>query len=77
MKIMLTFLGLFLLMVSFGVARQQQHASELCGFAVQGEPAHRQFKGQMTSCRSYTSSNSLIPQLNLRGPNRNVALRCQ
>ena len=36
---MLTFLGLLLLMVSFGAARQQQHASESCGFAVQGEPA--------------------------------------
>lgn len=40
MKIMLTILGLFLLMVTFGVAQQQQHGSEPCGFAVQGEPAH-------------------------------------
>ena len=40
MKIMLTFLGLLLLMVTFGVARQQQHGTESCGFAVQGEPAH-------------------------------------
>jgi hypothetical protein len=45
MKIMLTFLGLFLLMVSFGVARQQQHASESCGFAMQGEPARPTVQG--------------------------------
>ena len=38
MKIMLTFLGLLLLMVTFGAARQQQHDSESCGFALQGEP---------------------------------------
>lgn len=40
MKIMLTFLGLFLLIGTSGVARQEQHGSEPCGFAVQGEPAH-------------------------------------
>ncbi len=40
MKIMLTFLGLLLLMVTFGAARQQQHGSESCGFALQGEPTH-------------------------------------
>jgi hypothetical protein len=39
MKIMLTFLALLLLMVTFGVARQQ-YGTESCGFAVQGEPAH-------------------------------------
>jgi hypothetical protein len=40
MKITLTFLGLLLLMVTFGVARQQQHSTESCGFGVQGEPTH-------------------------------------
>jgi hypothetical protein len=40
MKIMLTFLGLLLLMVTFGAARQQQHGVESCGFALQGEPTH-------------------------------------
>jgi hypothetical protein len=40
MKMMLTFLGLLLLMVTVGVARQQQHGTESCGFAVQGEPTH-------------------------------------
>ena len=45
MKIMLTFLGLLLLMVSFGVARQQQHTSESCDFAVQGEPAQPTVQG--------------------------------
>jgi hypothetical protein len=37
MKIIVTFLGLLLLMVSFGVA-QQQHGSDVCRFTVQGEP---------------------------------------
>lgn len=45
MKIMLTFLGLLLLMVSFGVGRQQQYASESCGFAVQGEPVQPTVQG--------------------------------
>ena len=40
MKMMLTFLGFLLLMVTFGAARQQQHGSESCGFALQGEPTH-------------------------------------
>lgn len=40
MKIMLTFLGLLLLMTTFGAARQQQHDGESCGFALQGESTH-------------------------------------
>jgi hypothetical protein len=40
MKVIVTLLGFLLLMVTLGVARQQQHASESCGFAVQGEPMH-------------------------------------
>ena len=40
MKIVLTLLSFSLLMFTFGVARSQQHASESCGFTVQGEPAH-------------------------------------
>src|SRR5713226_713514 len=39
MKITLTFLGLLLLLATFGVARQQ-HGTESCGFAVQGEPTN-------------------------------------
>jgi hypothetical protein len=38
MKITLTFLGSLLLMVTFGVAQQQQHGTESCGFVVQGQP---------------------------------------
>ena len=45
MKTMLTFLGLLLPMVSFGVARQQQHGSESCGFSVQGELTHTTVTG--------------------------------
>ena len=37
MKITLTFLGLFLLLVTLGSARQQ-HPDEECTFRVQGEP---------------------------------------
>jgi hypothetical protein len=33
-----SFLGSLLLMVSFGIAQQQQHDSNACGFTVQGEP---------------------------------------
>jgi hypothetical protein len=40
MRIMLTLLGLLLLMVTFGFARPQQHGTESCGFALQGEPTH-------------------------------------
>jgi hypothetical protein len=40
MKITLTFLGLLLLMVTFGVAQQQQRGTESCGFGVQGEATH-------------------------------------
>jgi hypothetical protein len=45
MKIMLTFLGLLLLMVTFGAARQPQYGSESCGFAMQGEPVQPTVQG--------------------------------
>ena len=40
MKILITLLGFFLLTFTLGVARPEQHASNSCGFTVQGEPAH-------------------------------------
>jgi len=47
MKTRLTFSVLLLLVVGFGVglARQPQHSSNSCGFAVQGEPAQPTVKG--------------------------------
>ena len=42
---MLTFLGLLVLMVNFGVARQQQNRSQSCGFDVQDEPAQPTITG--------------------------------
>ena len=47
MKTRLTFLMLLFLIVSFGfgLARQPQHNSNSCGFAVQGEPAQPTVKG--------------------------------
>jgi hypothetical protein len=45
MKIVLTFLGILLLMVTFGVARRQQYASESCGFVLQGKPGHPTLTG--------------------------------
>lgn len=38
MRIMVSSLGLFLLMASFGIPQKQQHDSDTCGFTVQGEP---------------------------------------
>jgi|GraSoiStandDraft_36_1057302.scaffolds.fasta_scaffold24011_2 hypothetical protein len=62
MKVMFAFLGLLLVTVTFGVARQQ-HGTESCGFAVQSEPTLRQLQVQMTSCLWSTWSNNLIPRL--------------
>ena len=47
MKTRLTFSVLLVLVVSFGLglARQPQHSSNSCGFAVQGEPAQPTVKG--------------------------------
>ena len=61
MKTRLTFLMLLFLIVSFGfgLARQPQHNSNSCGFAVQGEPAQPTVKGpDDASFRWCTSSNS-------------------
>jgi hypothetical protein len=44
MKTLFAFLG-FLLMVSFGVTRQQQTGSESCGFDVEGNPAQPTITG--------------------------------
>jgi hypothetical protein len=38
MRIIGSFLGSLLLMASFGIAQQQQHDSNACGFTVQDEP---------------------------------------
>jgi len=45
MKILLTFLGILLLLVTFGVVRRQLFASESCGFVLQGEPGHPTLAG--------------------------------
>jgi hypothetical protein len=45
MKIVLTLVSFSLLMFTLGVARPQQHASESCDFAVQGESAHATVTG--------------------------------
>jgi hypothetical protein len=45
MRIILGFLGLLLLMGSFGIAQQQQPDSDACRFTVQGEPTHAALTG--------------------------------
>lgn len=40
MRIIVGFLGLLLLMAGFGIAQQQHHDSDACGFTVQSEPIH-------------------------------------
>jgi hypothetical protein len=44
MKIIVIFLSLLLLMVSFGVA-QQQHGNDACRFTIQGEPTQSTVTG--------------------------------
>jgi hypothetical protein len=45
MKIVISLLSLCLLMFTLGTARTHQHASESCGFTVQGEPAQPTVEG--------------------------------
>jgi hypothetical protein len=45
MRMIICFLGLLLLMGSFGIAQQQQHDSDACRFTVQGEPSHATVAG--------------------------------
>ena len=45
MKLNLVFLALLLLITSYGLAREEQHSSNSCGFAVQGEAAQPTVKG--------------------------------
>jgi hypothetical protein len=45
MKIVFSLLSFSLLMFTLGMARTHQHASESCGFTVQGEPAQPTVQG--------------------------------
>jgi len=45
MRTTVSFLGLLLLMGSFGITQQQQHDNNACKFSVQGDPVHATVTG--------------------------------
>src|SRR6266849_5094502 len=51
MTTIVSFLGLLLLMGSFGIAQQQQYDSDACGFTVQSEPKHATILGPVLAAQ--------------------------